>query len=1004
MAYQSIFGNTLPQKTVPTPATDTLDTLKQGTAAYLPQAIKETAIGFGKGVLDFGKSILQAPQRTVTSVALEPAAGILSLIKGEKVEPVFTPTTNFQKMVLGDEPIKGVFKNVSEAQKTSEKVLQKAGVEKNVSTGASMALAPLLVGGMKALDLTPVGGTEKALVKTLAKETNEKIVANTLKKIGVADNVAASYAGKIAKETDENKISAIVKQLSENKSTTGKMVDSISTIKSSPITKETKKVIGPKERGFVTSVKEKLPNITKVSGQYIPRSTDELAIKSKNLIKDNVEKAEEVAMRTDDIGIAVSSELLKHYDDLAREATDQTVKDVLYQKAADLANIKAEQLTELGRSIQAASILGRLTPEGQLRFAAREIQKYNKVNPGKKIPELTGEQSGKILKEMGEINKLPDGAEKSMRFQKLQREISDLVPTSLFKKIITVWKAGLLTGVKTSGLNIMANLYHLVSETASQIPATMVDKIVSIFTKARAKTISFKGTGTGASEGIKKGWRYLTTGYDERDIGTKLDYKHVNFGKGKIAQALQLYTDSVFRLIGSEDQPVYYAAKLRSLYEQAKVAAINKKLKGQVAQKFIDELIQNPTEQMVKYATTDAEAMVFQNKTKIGEALSSMQRKLPISQIALPFSRTPSAVMMRVLDYTPVGIAKTIFENVGKGRFDQRLFSEGIGRGLTGIALLALGAEMAKKGMINTSRPTTEKEQKLWELEGRMPNSIYDPVSKKWRQSMVFGPAGNVLLIGASFQKAFENSGSPSEAASTGLAEASRAFTQQTFLTGINNFIDALSDPARSAKSVVGSTLASTIPTIISDVGRAIDTKERRANEIFEKFMARIPGVRQTLEPQIDVLGRERKSVGNPIEILIDPTRPSPMSSEPLIKEFRRLWNKGVKSSPTLLGDKNGYKGLSKEQNTELWKKAGEISNSKLNNLITKDAYKKLDDEKKGKVIEEIVDKAKLMARVSMVIEVTGGLKGEELKIKLKELKDGGLLSKEVFDKWKELR
>ena len=127
----------------------------------------------------------------------------------------------------------------------------------------------------------------------------------------------------------------------------------------------------------------------------------------------------------------------------------------------------AKNLTEQGRAVQAASILGRLTPEGQIRFAARQIQKYNEeieksgkgiIGLKKKIPELTAEQEKTIVQEMKAIEAMPDGTEKAMKFQQLQNYISDLVPSSLYQKIVSVWKAGLLTGIKTSGLNIFSNL------------------------------------------------------------------------------------------------------------------------------------------------------------------------------------------------------------------------------------------------------------------------------------------------------------------------------------------------------------------------------------------------------------------------------------------------------------------------------------------------------------------------------------------------------------------
>jgi hypothetical protein len=755
-----------------------------------------------------------------------------------------------------------------------------------------------------------------------------------------------------------------------------------------------------RERGFVTSTNELDPLIN-AKGSYVPRSTDALAIKARTLIQDDIVQAEKVAkVGTDENAVAVASELIKHYQSKATSAPDETAKNAYYDKAAEIANTIAPKLTELGRSVQAASILSRMTPEGQVRFAAREIQKYNEeVRAGtrgrfaKEVPELTGEQLREISQEMAEINKMTDHDARAERFQKLQRHIQSLVPTPVYKKIVTVWKAGLLTGLKTTGVNLASNATHTGTEIIKDIPATIVDKAVSLFTGQRAVTVGTKGILAGGAKGTKAGIRYIRTGYDERDIGVKLDYKRTNFGKGATAKALQAYTDTVFGILGAEDQPFYYAAKMRSLYEQAKVQAINQGLKGKDAQSFIDSLVQNPTDPMLKYASTDAETAVFINNTKLGEAAKKLQQ-LPGGEFVVPFGRTPSAIAMQIVNYSPAGIARTIINNAGKGRFDQRLFSQGMGRGLTGTAVLALGASLFSSGIMSLDRPTNEKEQKLWEAEGRVPNSI--KINGKWRSVSVLGPPGQLLLIGGQFKRAFNDSGSPSEAMSNALAGTAKAFTEQTFMRGVNQVVDALSDPGRSAASVSKQLAGSTIPTLVGDIARATDIVERRADNPLQSIESRIPGVRQNLQPRIDVLGREVAIKANPLETMIDPTRPSENTSDPIVLELRRLWDNGFKVSPTALGDKTGYKTLSPQQNADLWKRSGDVILAQLEPVFATEQYKNLPDDVKAEFIDKSVDNAKNIARAELVRSLTDGLTGKELADKRFELKKDGIYTESV--------
>ena len=152
------------------------------------------------------------------------------------------------------------------------------------------------------------------------------------------------------------------------------------------------------------------------------------------------------------------------------------------------------------------------------------------------------------------------------------------------------------------------------------------------------------------------------------------------------------------------------------------------------------------------------------------------------------------------------------------------------------------------------------------------------------------------------------------------------------------------------------------------------------------------------------VFGKERVVGGNFLETMIDPTRPTKEISTPLIEELRRLSKAGFKVSPTLLGDKKGYSALTPEQNTDLLKRAGQITESKMTTLINSPRYQKLADDEKAKKIDEFANKAKIVARAEKVLELTQDLSGEALKEKLAELKASGLMIRAVFEKYKDLR
>ena len=778
------------------------------------------------------------------------------------------------------------------------------------------------------------------------------------------------------------------------------------------------RVIGKEvEKKYITRVKEMFPQIEdKVAGQHIPRSTSQLAQQARNTIENNIEEAEHVALTgADDKAVATASELINYYADKAATAEDTSAKIAYEDKMAKIANTIAPKLTEAGRTVQAAVILGHLTPEGIVRYAASQIQEYNRNVEGqkgksldpflKKVPELKGEQAAELYKKAENLQKITDPQQRAESTYKFQDEISDLIPSPTWKKVINIWKAGLLTGIKTSGLNIMSTTGNSILETVKDIPAVAVDSVASLFTGKRSVAFTLKGMPEGTTEGFQKGWKYLKTGYDERNAGLKYDYKKVNYGTGAFAKKVQAYEQTVFRILATEDQPFYYGAKAKSIYGQAIVESKNLGLTGQEAREFISERVQNPTDDMIKYAALDAEVAIFTNKTVLGEVGSAIQQKGGVvGNFVVPFSRTPSAVAMQVINYSPVGIVKTIAQNISSGKFDQRLFAQGIARGITGTAIMYIGTQLMAKGLLALNNPDDERTQEQWKLEGKKPNSI--KVGDKWRTIQAFGPSGTLLLIGGHLQQGLKETGSITQSIARATWGGVKSFTEQTFLQGVKNFSDAINDPERFDVAYFGNLLGSFIPTIISDVAKAKDTYERKARSVIERVQARIPfyRIREQLQPQIDVFGQQIKRGGNFLETMIDPTRPSKIKDSPVLNEVKRLGELGYKVSPTLLGTKAGYDSLTKEENTYLLQRAGQITESKLSKLIESDKYKKLPDDKKANVIDKFVKQSKDVARAEMVMKKTVNLQGSSLKEELSKQKTSGLVTRDVFNLYLKLR
>lgn len=786
-----------------------------------------------------------------------------------------------------------------------------------------------------------------------------------------------------------------------------------------PTAKGGKAPKGDPERRFITRTREMAPEVDELlEGKYKPKSNKELTAQAEKLIAEDYAKAENLARTgTDDQAVAVASKMIEDELALAQKATDEATKNKAYAKAAEIANDAAKNLTEAGRAVQAASLLGKMTPEGMARYAARKIQQYNEglakgtmsnfLGKNKPLPELNKDQMKEITDAMEAINKMEDGIDKSRALDTLGKKISKWIPSSIYAQVIGVWKAGLLTGMKTTGINVASNAMHGISEVVKDVPGSIVDMIVQkLFTGKRALTMPsvlqakqmYKGTG----EGVKKGWDFLKTGFDERNIASKLDYRRVNYGNTKVGKVLETYVDSVFRLLGAEDQAFYYAARARSLGNQAEAMAINEKLKGKAARDFAQKLVDNPTEDMLKNAIVDAETAVFQHNSAIARAANQIKKGL--SEVVIPFAKTPGNVADQMINYTPVGPIKEIFSQIKRGKFDQRAFSQAMGRGITGTTALAIGSALMANKLMSLGWPSSEKEREQWKLEGRTPNSIF--IGGRWRNVGVLGPIGMVMIIGGHFRQGLEETGSPTGAlAQAGIGGLS-ALTEQSFLSGVNRFVDALTDPKRSLESLVSSLAGSAIPTLVADISRGTDKYERRTDGPLDRIQSRIPGARQGLEAKIDAFGQPVETP-NFFEVMADATRPGNPTADPkdpVLVELRRLMDADYGVTPTQLGPTTGYKSLTPEQNSFLWKLAGQATKAEMERVMRSKQYDRYDDEQKSQVLDAAIQDAKTEARARTVIQALKGLSDSEQKSKLAEMKEDGLLTRGVFDLYLSLK
>lgn len=693
--------------------------------------------------------------------------------------------------------------------------------------------------------------------------------------------------------------------------------------------------VSKKQRGFAETVSKSPLTDKKVvsllqDANYTPEKNDALVKRATALVANDIDKATEIALRGDDnMSVATASELIKKYQN-----------DGNFTAAANLTKEIATKLTDAGRFIQAASLYNKLTPQGILRYANNELAPH-----GLELDE----NDVKVLTEMAKKAGSLTGEDKIIATGKMLQKVQELVPSSFMDKLVTVWKAGLLTNPTTHIANVGGNVTMTGLEALKDIPATGLDMAASLFTGKRTKTLPSLGAmGSGAIQGAKKAGTFLKTGVDVDQTLGKIDYKQVN-----LPPVLKQYTQAVFRTLGATDKVFKETLLKKSLHEQAVVDGINRGLSGAQLAEHAKNLYQNPSVQMVETATKDALYGTFNSPNKAAQALGNSAAM----NIVAPFKRTPMNIANAILDYSPIGAGKTIYKGLnGSG---QRDIVEGLSRALIGSGIIGAGYGLGKSGMMTGNYPQNETERNLWEATGRQPGAL--KVDDNWQSLNRVSPVGNLLSIGSGMADLGRIK--PEDVPLAMLSTAGGNLLNQTYLQGVSSLLNAVQDPKRYASSWAENLAKGVIPSVVGAAARYVDPTKRQTNSIGEAIQSRIPGMSQNLLPKVDVFGRKIQNESNPF---INPFNTTKAKDTPVTNEIWRLYKNYAGVS---LGDPNqsasigqGLKvELTPEEYTAYQQKTGGVFGNLLNTLISSKQYKGLSDYDKSKAINETVSKVRQM-------------------------------------------
>ena len=558
---------------------------------------------------------------------------------------------------------------------------------------------------------------------------------------------------------------------------------------------------------------------------------------------------------------------------------------------------------------------------------------------------------------------------------RLHKEIGSLKGSYGFSKkvleatkwemLVEGWKSFLLSGPVTHTTNFFGTeAFHWLQPAVDVLAATigmargaspgMGETDRASMSEAIGR---MSGMLAGVQDGLKVGMAAMKTG---EGTGKTESYREAI--PGRLGHIIR----TPLRAMGAEDAMVttmYERGELRTL---AIRQAFNENLnpKTEAFAKRVQYLTDHPTPEIEARALATATRMTF--NTPYGEkglALANFINKWNL-QWMIGFGRSGINIALEMLRLSPfapgVEAWRADFAKGGAAR-DRALAEVTLGVGIASLTMAyAFSGSITGAGSPDPGKNRTK--EGVWQ-----PYSIF--IDGKWYEYSRIQPVGTLMGMAADMANIWdhmtdEEKDKLPKMISTAFANA---ITNQTFLQGITNFVNALSDPTRFGPTFLERFAGTAVPNIIAQPAAMMDPHIREVNGMFEAIQARIPGWREGLLPSRDWLGEPRASkerVG-----VIMPVRKLEQSEDKVRIEAARL-NLSMAAPPrkTHIGKGTGKIGdvpLTPEERDIFAKVGGEMTHNILTNIVNAPGYDEMPDMVKRKIFAQVVSASHRVAAVA---------------------------------------
>lgn len=554
-----------------------------------------------------------------------------------------------------------------------------------------------------------------------------------------------------------------------------------------------------------------------------------------------------------------------------------------------------------------------------------------------------------------------------------------LKAATTFEKVIELWRAGIFSGPLTWEANILGNTAKWATDLVEKPVAAVLeagltkDPLTAAQFKARALSPFyglqwavmdglklFKETADVLkTQGVKAAARKvadLTKNQNDKiEVQSASDPTAANpleAGAGRFSQfffgALKLQ-DLPFRNMG-ERMEAYTRAVDRTTRE-TKFSPGTPEWRESVARFTQDPTFGLTAEKALevsKAVEAAGDAAVF--STPLGRRASMASAAIAGTpwELLFPARRTPANILDWAVQHTP---GLNLLSSRWRADFEaggaQR--AQAIARVVVGTGLASLAYWMAQEGLL-TGGNLADKDTSGTREGAGMGNYSFKAPDGKFYSIARIEPAAKVMMLAADLVEISKSPKLTEEDKGKAVAMMVLAFANATvsttYLSGLANFVKAVSDPERYGEVLMESYATTLVPKVVGQPTTLADPYKREVDGVIDAIQSQLPFLREQLVAKRDVWGEKVK---NERLFAVTPIAAAPGSEEKVKTEAVRLYM-GIARAPDYILERGPLRQAEKrtkllpEQKDIMQEVSGKFAMQELSRIVGSPDWEKIPD------------------------------------------------------------